>query len=75
VKEVQIAFQRELMTLPWLEEKTRKWAVKKASEMKGNIGYAEWIRDAKKIDNFYGRVSIPTGYGNINTKRHVILHT
>jgi predicted metalloendopeptidase len=58
VKEVQSAFQRELMILPWLNDDTREWAIEKAASIHGNIGYGEWVRDAKKMDQFYGDVSL-----------------
>jgi predicted metalloendopeptidase len=58
VKEVQSAFQRELMILPWLNDDTREWAVQKASGIEDNIGYEDWVRDAKKVDQFYGDVSV-----------------
>jgi predicted metalloendopeptidase len=57
-KEVQSAFQRKLQVLPWLEDKTRRWTVKKVSEIEDNIGYEDWLRDAQKVDKFYGDVSI-----------------
>ncbi|XP_056015492.1 endothelin-converting enzyme homolog isoform X2 [Ostrea edulis] len=61
VKEVQSAFERELMILPWLDDNTRQWAVKKASDIEDNIGYVDWVRDAKKVDKFYGDLDISPG--------------
>ncbi|XP_048770613.2 endothelin-converting enzyme 1-like [Ostrea edulis] len=61
VKEVQSAFERELMILPWLDDNTRQRAVKKASDIEDNIGYVDWVRDAKKVDKFYGNLDISPG--------------
>jgi predicted metalloendopeptidase len=58
IKNVRSGFQRELIALPWLEDNTRHWALTKASEMKGSIGYNDWIRDASKVDAILGNVGI-----------------
>jgi predicted metalloendopeptidase len=62
IKNVQSGFQRELITLPWLESNTRHWVLTKASTMKGTIGYNDWIRDARKVDAIFGNVGINLQY-------------
>jgi predicted metalloendopeptidase len=62
IEGVKNGFQRELKTLPWLENNTRQWALAKAFGMEGYIGYTDFIRDPRKVDAIYGNVGIQIQY-------------
>ncbi|XP_065222396.1 neprilysin-1-like isoform X2 [Planococcus citri] len=52
-KNVRDAFSDEIMNATWLDEITRKKALKKLESMKINIGYPDWMKNPKNIDKYY----------------------
>ncbi|VDK28992.1 unnamed protein product [Gongylonema pulchrum] len=53
VRELQASFKEMLLENDWLEESTRKKALKKADEMLSLIGYPDFIQNPEDLDEYY----------------------
>jgi predicted metalloendopeptidase len=43
----------DLKTIDWLDEKTRKFALDKAKNMRSHIGFPDELMDDRKIEEYY----------------------
>lgn len=76
IQRVKHAFRRRLLHLKWMDEDTRKEAIKKADAITDMIGYPEYIlRDPGRLNAKYARLEVtPTNYfGNVVRNRKFVL--
>uniref|UniRef100_A0A670JCB9 Endothelin-converting enzyme 1 n=1 Tax=Podarcis muralis TaxID=64176 RepID=A0A670JCB9_PODMU len=53
IKEIKMAFEESLATLPWMDEETRRSAKEKADAIYDMIGYPKFIMDPKELDKVF----------------------
>ncbi|XP_063676742.1 neprilysin-4-like isoform X3 [Bolinopsis microptera] len=58
IQDIKNAFKQILPNLAWMDEKTRANAIEKADNVDNKIGYAEWITDDTKLNEYLKSITI-----------------
>lgn len=59
VADIRTEFQDILKQVDWMDDDTKKNALDKAKSMSTHIAYPDELMDDKKLEEFYGDVSVP----------------
>ncbi|GMS85785.1 hypothetical protein PENTCL1PPCAC_7960, partial [Pristionchus entomophagus] len=72
IDEITAAFNEMLAANTWMDEQTKKEALEKANQMIRLIGFADWVLDDEKLDEWYEKLDINTSdtLGQIVEKSH-----
>ncbi|GMR38022.1 hypothetical protein PMAYCL1PPCAC_08217, partial [Pristionchus mayeri] len=58
IDEITAAFNEMLKDSTWMDEQTKKEALEKATNMIRLIGFADWVLDEDKLDEWYEKLDI-----------------
>lgn len=75
VENVRSEFIEILHTVPWMDEKTREEAIKKANALTKHIGYPNELADNNKLEEYYRNLEIEPDNLLLNTLRLTVFST
>lgn len=58
VDNIQFEFNKIINNIDWLDDKTRKRALRKLSKVTKRIGYPEWMDTKENFNKYYENVSV-----------------
>lgn len=57
IQNIREALSSLLSNAKWMDKETRTYAINKLKHLKIVVGYPDWQRDKKFVNNYYGNVS------------------
>lgn len=75
MEDIREAFIYILYKVPWMDEKTRMEAIKKAKLVVAHIGYPNELNDDNKLEEYYNGLEIESNNLLLNTLRVKIFQT
>lgn len=60
MKNIHWAFEKIVNELEWMDDTSKNETLNKASLIKTRVGFPEFIKDAKQLDDYYSDASLKT---------------